>query len=321
MQKNDAEPDAAETQPDDLQDINLLVSCPNDGGLVRVKNGLPIYIDNESTTGICMHGGRLFRCIQNTKDTPLKMIVYGRHGTTKLVFPEIRDVHDIMSHNGRLFLVSTGSNEIFEVSPDSYEILTRYRMKGKGDAWHLNCLGVYHGRVVVSAFGKFRRHRGYKGRTAGAGMLFDLVTGRVLFKGFSQAHSPHIIDDHLFICNSEEKTVHRIDIETGVRTILEFENYTRGIAVSDEHICVGISSSRNVVQENMQSKIAVLERRTLERIDEIRLDFSEIYTLISFPEDLEFPAVRSGIPRLVSMSQSRDANVKRTASSKVYQSN
>lgn len=279
----------------DLKDINLLVSCPNGGGLVLVKNGSPINIDTVDTTGICFHKDRIFRCLQNTKDTPLKMIVYGEHGSTRLVFLDIRDVHDIMSHDGKLFVVSSGSNEIFEVSPESYEILDRHKLKGKGDAWHLNCLEVYENRVIVSAFGKFRKHRGYKGKTNGAGIVFDLVSGKLLFKGFSQPHSPRIIDGRLFICNSEEKTVHRIDPQTGSKTILEFENYTRGIADCDRHICIGISSSRNIVQESKYSKIVILERETLERVGEIRLEWPEIYGISTIPAGAELVPERLSI--------------------------
>lgn len=271
----------------ETEKINLLVSCPNEGGLVLIRNGTPVYVDAVDTTGICFHRDKLFRCIQNTKDTPLKIVVYAKRGSTRLVFPEIRDVHDIMSYDGRLFLVSTGSNQIFEVSPNNYGVLQRHKLRGKGDAWHLNCLEVYQNRVIVSAFGKFRRHRGYKGKTQGAGIVFDLLTGKTLLKGLSQPHSPQVIDGRLFICNSEEKTVHCIDPDSGSKTVLEFENYTRGIACSDDHIYVGISSSRNIAQESKHSKIAVLSRNTLERIGEVRLECPEIYNISAIPGDTE----------------------------------
>lgn len=67
MHTSDTYTGADESQLQDMQDLNLLVSCPNYGGLLRIRKGLPVYIDNESTTGICLHNGRLFRCVQNSE--------------------------------------------------------------------------------------------------------------------------------------------------------------------------------------------------------------------------------------------------------------
>ena len=267
--------------------VDLLVSCPNDGGLVRIQDGVPVSVDNESTTGICCYEDKFLRCIQNSIDTPLKLIVYGKEEPQTLVFPEIRDVHDILAHDGKIYLVSSGSNEIFEVSSESYEILARHKFRGKGDAWHLNCLEVYENRLVVSAFGKFRRHRGYKGRTRGAGILLDLFSGEVILEGLSQPHSPKVIDGFFYICDSEKKGLNRIDMRTRETTVIEFENYTRGISFSDEHIYVGISSSRNIDQESKTSKVVVLDRLTLERMDDIPLEYGEIYGVSAVPENME----------------------------------
>ncbi len=271
----------------EVKDINLIVSCPNEGGLVHIQKGIPTYLDSISTTGICIYEGRLFRCIQNTIDTPLRMIVYGKEGKVSLVFPDIRDVHDILGYEGRLFVVSTGTNEVFEVSAESYEVLTRFKFKGKGDAWHLNCLEAHESSLVLTAFGKFRRHRGYKGKTPGKGIAIDLLTGKIILKGFSQPHSPKIIDGRLFVCDSEKKTVERIDLQSGSKTILEFENYTRGISFSDEYIFVGVSSSRNIARESKSSKVVVLNRKTLERMHEIELRYSEIYSICTVPFNLK----------------------------------
>jgi hypothetical protein len=274
------------------ENTDIIISCPNEGGLVRIHDDSSTFLDRIDTTGICFYEGRVFQCLQNTIDTPLEMIVYGEGQNEKLVFPEIRDAHDIIGFDGRLFIVSTGTNEIFELSADRLEILSRVRMKGKGDAWHLNCLEIYRNRLIVSAFGKFRRHRGYKNKTRGAGIVFDYESGDVLFKGFSQPHSPRIIDGALFICNSEEKTVRRIDTTTGETTIFEFENYTRGIAAIDNVIYIGISSSRNIKQHSRQSKIVALDRKTFERVDEINLDCAEVYNICAVPASLELCPVQ-----------------------------
>lgn len=271
----------------DLKNTNLIVSCPNEGGLARIQDGIPTYIDSISTTGICVYEDRLFRCIQNSIDTPLKMVVYSRQGKASVELPDIRDVHDILAYDGKLFVVSTGTNEVFELSADSYEVINRFKFKGKGDAWHLNCLEVYDGSLLLTAFGKFRRHRGYKGKTTGKGIALDLFTGKIILKGLSQPHSPKIIDGKLFMCDSEKKTVERIDLETESRTSIEFDNYTRGIAFSGEYIFVGISSSRNIEQETKSSKVVVLDRKTLERVSEIHLRYAEIYSICNVPDNLE----------------------------------
>ena len=279
-----------------MENTDLIVSCPNGGGLVRIHDDIPTFINRVDTTGICFYEGRVFRCIQNTIDTPLHMIIYDEGRIQSLVFPEIRDVHDIIGFDGRLFVVSTGANEIFEISAERLQILNRVRMKGKGDAWHLNCLEVYQNRLIVSAFGKFRRHRGYKNSTRGAGIIFDYESGKTLFKGFSQPHTPKVIDDSLFVCNSEEKTVLRIDTSSGAMSTFEFENYTRGIAQSESHIYIGISSSRNIEQHSRQSKVVVLDRQTFDRVGEIGLDCPEIYNICPVPAALQLFPVEDETP-------------------------
>ncbi len=270
----------------DSKQINLLISCPNDGGLVWIHDGVPEYVDDISTTGLCRYEDRVFRCFQNSIDTPLTLIVYGTNGKKTLTFPDIRDAHDILAYDGKIYVVSTGTNEVFVLSSETFSVLDRIKFRGKGDAWHLNCLEVSEGRVLLSAFGKFRRHRGYKGKTVGAGILMDLLSGKILVDGFSQPHSPQVIDGNLFICDSENKSVLRMDTNSGARAKLDFDNYTRGISYSADYVYVGVSSSRNITQESKTSRLVVLDRRTLGRIGEIQLRFGEIYSVCALPENV-----------------------------------
>jgi hypothetical protein len=57
-------------------------------------------------------------------------------------------------------------------------------------------------------FGRFTKHRGYKGKTNGRGLVVDLETRKVVVKGLSQPHSLVSDGDNLLLCNSELGEVH-----------------------------------------------------------------------------------------------------------------
>lgn len=268
-----------------LFEETLLVSCPNQGGLVLVHEGKILVLDYRDSTGLAIHGDKIARCILASGRASLQLL--DAEGVVDLVFgDELDDPHDLIFHNEMYYLVSTGTNTVLRIS-DTGELLEKYVFPGEGDAWHLNCLFVVEGRVIVSAFGEFSEHRGYKGHTIGAGFLFDLETREKIWEGLSQPHSPVVDGENIYLCDSETKRllVRQID---GTESAYEFDGYARGLAVGEKRLYLGLSLSRNIEQEEgvKGCRIVAIDRATGKFEGQLELPFREIYSVVILQKEL-----------------------------------
>ena len=263
-----------------MNNTNVLISSPNNGGLSILTNGKITYIDDINTVGLCFYKNKLFRCIQSE---PLILIVYEENKTIKYIYQEIKDVHDVLCYQDTMFIVSTGTNEIFEISLSNYKIIKSHKYLGEGDAWHLNCLCIKDDSLLVSAFCNFSNHYSYKGKTKTNGFLIDLKTSNIVLDNLSQPHSPIMIDNLLYVCNSEEKSLIIKDLETNILQTIQFENYTRGITYDEKYIYVGLSSSRNIPQSSKFSTLLVLDKKDLKEINRFNINYDEIYSICILP--------------------------------------
>lgn len=257
---------------------NLLVSCPNAGGLVAIFKNETIFLDKRDTTGIFAANGKLFRGLQSG---PHRAVIYGQHEPIT-IDPAVSmdDIHDILVLGKKAYFVATGTNEVVETTLNGAET-RRWRFPGETDAWHINCLGVLAGRIIGSAFGQFRESRGYKGQTDGKGFVFDLFTGEKLVEGLSQPHSLVSSAEGLLVANSEKCEL--LLAKNGkIKKRMMFEGYTRGLAIDEKYIYLGLSRSRNISEGDLSlgtAKIIWLDRKTWIRRGEINLPSNEIYDI------------------------------------------
>jgi hypothetical protein len=202
------------------------------------------------------------------------------HGKKVLAVDTLYDFHDILVHDDQLYLVSTGTNEVLVLDQEGNEI-KRYAYPGHHDSWHINCLGLWDGKVVLSAFGEFESLRGYKHHSFQKGFVLDIESGVKLLEGLSQPHTPAQHRGKYFICNSEAKQVLVKDADGNV-TSLQFDGYTRGLAFGRNHIYIGLSQSRNIAPGSASdgfARIVAIDSLSFEKCGEIALPFAEIYDL------------------------------------------
>ena len=254
---------------------NLLVSSPNGGGLFFVNAGSVKKLDSFNTVGLFAGAQRFMRGIQ-----PDALWIYG--DTTLEISSEtvsIGDVHDVLEFEGDVYVVGTTGNEIIKLDRDGVE-RQRWRYPGEDDSRHVNCLGVWNGTVVYSAFGEFTKHRGYKGQSDGQGFVNELFSGKRLISGLSQPHTPVGHGANLLLANSSCGELH--EYGPGGKLIRKkiLPGYTRGICVTDEAIYVGLSKSRNLESGGPDSAVLVaLDPATLEELGQIALPADEIYSV------------------------------------------
>ncbi|MFZ3053061.1 MAG: DUF4915 domain-containing protein, partial [Sulfuricurvum sp.] len=270
-----------------IDNINLLVSCPNtDGGLVQVIKGKANRIDQSGTTGLRNFNNKLIRSIQHSDFA--EFLVYDEDNSyVSIIHRELRDIHDLLVFDDLLYVVSTGTNEVVALDT-SYKIKKCYKFDGDGDAWHLNCLEVINGRVCVSAFCNFKEHYRYKGKTLNSGFLIDVESEVVLIDKLSQPHSPKFDGEYLYICDSEKKSLKKFDIKNNLVNEITFGSYTRAICIDGNNLYVGLSKSRNIDDNSEEAQILVLDKNSFDILGKILIPCSEIYNIELFNKQEPF---------------------------------
>lgn len=253
---------------------NLLVSCPNEGGVYLIHGGAAFKLDNFNTTGVFEKEGRLFRGMQ-----PSSIFMFGGRDIEIRKGAAFDDIHDILFFDGYLYVACTSENSIVKLDLAGNET-RRWTLPGEKDSSHINCLAIWNERVVFSAFGDFKEHRGYKGKTNGSGFVKDLLTGDLLITGLSQPHSLVPLGDNLIVANSGERGLREYDRNGNLIRSLLMDGYTRGIYVSQEVIYVGLSCSRNIEEHGINdATVIALDKNTWAEIGRLCLGSKEIYAI------------------------------------------
>jgi hypothetical protein len=183
---------------------NLLVSCPDLGGMVYLEgSSKAIIINTRPSTGICFGKSEL---VWANQDNGGRCLTEAKNGLARQIeiSPHPLDIHDVLLKDGKIYLALTYDNEIVCLNSD-YQRINAWKLPGENDSAHLNSIAIYQGRLIASLFGRFKKHREYKNGTLGLGAIIDVHTGKTLIDGLSQPHSLTVKDDLLYFCSSEEK--------------------------------------------------------------------------------------------------------------------
>ncbi|KGM52943.1 hypothetical protein N792_01560 [Lysobacter concretionis Ko07 = DSM 16239] len=252
---------------------NLLVTSPNGGGIFFVHGGAIQKLDALDSTGLSVSGRRVLRGIQ-----PSLVVLY--QGTPMDINPTdiaFGDVHDVLIDGDSFYLVSTQGNEVVRFDAGAIEE-ERWTLPGEDDAWHVNCLAKWNGRLVFSAFGEFSLHREYKGATKDQGFVQDLRSGERLITGLSQPHSLFPHGQNLMVANSGEMALQEYAADGSLLRSMSFDGYVRGVSVSGGCIFVGLSRSRNLPQAEAQTaSLVALDAVTWDEIARLSLPTNEVY--------------------------------------------
>jgi hypothetical protein len=274
----------------------LIVSDPSDetpGGIYAYDGDQVEVIDRVSTAGISIAPGeRLLRLPRSFDEAGSsgELVVYDRGGVHHYArLDGCADAHGVAWHDGRIVLASTATNEIIWLDESAREV-RRWRAEGSGEAWHINDLFVHQGRLHVGAFGRFSEHRGWYGRTAGAGIVFTLKRGRprIEIDGLTSPHSQRWLDGHWLVCNSGTRELLEFD-ESGrrVERRLALRVWPRGMAARGRLLFVGESEHRyENVDPAARATIAVIDLDEWKVLDRIEVPGREIYDLVFVPREL-----------------------------------
>lgn len=290
----------------DVRAFDILVSCYGDPeherfGLVRIRNGKTEVLDGLSSTGLAVSvsGKRIYRLMRHKPyitGNVQELVIYesesgGKTGALSLVYHGISDPHDVFVHEGSIYVVSAGTNEIVRLDEKTFKETDRIKFAGDGNAWHINCIGIIGGRLCISAFNECADDFGWRNfPTKGAGFIMDVETGEKIWEGLSMPHNPTERDGITAVCDSESGSV-LIRNAAGHINKAEFGGFTRGLDFSNGYMFVGISTDRKSPEN---AKICVYDMSAGETACEILLPFPEVYSVVLLNGkgfDGEIPAV------------------------------
>lgn len=114
------------------------------------------------------------------------------------------------------------------------------------DRCHLNGLAVRDGQVrYVTLLGRSDAPGGWRDHKADGGELIDLRGERVLCEGLSMPHSPRWYRNRLWVLESGNGGLCRVDPESGEReTVVELPGFTRGLDFHGPLAFIGLSQVR-----------------------------------------------------------------------------
>jgi len=128
-----------------------------------------------------------------------------------------------------------------------------------GDCCHLNGLAICDGRVkYVTALGEANSPGGWRENKRDGGVLIDIDENQVVTRGLSMPHSPRWYGGQLWLLESGDGTIGRVDLASGeYESIARFPGFTRGLAFHGPLAFVGLSQVR---ESAIFSGIPLVER-------------------------------------------------------------
>lgn len=159
-------------------------------------------------------------------------------------------VHDVAWVQGQLWAVATRFSCLVTFD-GAHSFLPKWKPHfiteiAPEDRCHLNGMAVVDDRVkYVTALGTSNQARGWRATKADGGVLMDVETQEIIVSGLSMPHSPRWYRDQLWVLESGEGSLARVDLKSGtLETVAHLPGFTRGLAFAGRYAFVGLSEVR-----------------------------------------------------------------------------
>ena len=215
-----------------------------------------LYILSQSglggVCGIAFEHGQIFIVTQGYNPLLACWDIKAKSWISKIILQKVSDAHSIVIKDGYIYIVSTGTNEIYRVKWDGCsfhceEIYWQYPgVSYDYDVVHLNGLTRDGERLIASCFG-FRDDEGVWG-ASGEVFYVDPVL-QAICSNLNHPHTPLMIGKELYIAESKSGLVHRLIKENDFwvpETAYPVGGYVRGISFIRNKMIVGVSASRTI---------------------------------------------------------------------------
>jgi uncharacterized protein (TIGR03032 family) len=222
------------------------------------------------------------------------------------------DIHDIVAEpSGRVVFVATGFNYLATLN-ERYSFTPLWRPPfisrlAAEDRCHFNGLalvpadrGGSASRYTATAVSATDVVDGWRDRRRDGGIVFEVPSGRPLATGLSMPHSPRWHKGSLWLLNSGEGFLGKVDSKTGKFEPVTFcAGYLRGLAFAGDYAVVGMSRPRHdktfgglALDEELTRRgaearcgLQVIDLRTGDVVHWVRLEgmVSELYDVVTLP--------------------------------------
>ncbi len=159
-------------------------------------------------------------------------------------------IHDVAYAGGELWVVATRFSCLATLDQE-HSFVPRWRPSfitglAAEDRCHLNGMAVVDDRIrYVTALGETDTAGGWRENKSSGGVLIDVESKETLIKGLSMPHSPRWYRDSLWLLESGQGTLAKVDLDRGeVETVAELPGFTRGLSFAGPLAFIGLSQVR-----------------------------------------------------------------------------
>lgn len=160
--------------------------------------------------------------------------------------------HELAWCAGRLVLVNTLCNCLASLEPPwSFVPLWKPPFISDttpGDRCHLNGVAIAEdgsAPAYVTMHGLSNEDNGWREQKASGGVLMEVASGEVVCSNLAMPHSPRLHRGHLYVLNSGEGQLLRVEPSSGERHVIaELPGFTRGLDLIGDTAVVGLSRIR-----------------------------------------------------------------------------
>lgn len=255
-------------------------------------------IDSLNSCGITVTGERLYRLLCGRSDERSKangeLLVYDESGVAQYHRVDcLEDPHALIFDGQFLVTPCPAVNSIFWLGLDG-AVKRIWKAPGTDDAWHVNGVHYHQGRLYASAFGHFEEHYGWShDMDAACGVIFDVESQMDVVNGLCCPHDPLHVDGGWLVCSSRTRDLRFVNGSGSATRKIDLNGWTRGLAISERYVFVGISAERHYTGEPGHSEIAVLDRQTWTPLARLTLPCLELQNLTLVHRKF-LPALRRG---------------------------
>lgn len=179
------------------------------------------------------------------------------------------DIHELAwDRDGELWVVNTRFGCLCILDPD-HSFSPRWRPQfvsalAPEDRCHLNGLAMVEGRPkYTTALGETDTRGGWRENKARGGVLIDVETNEILLRGLSMPHSPRWYQGKLWLLESGEGSLARVDLASGTsQKVAETPGFTRGVDFYGPLAFIGLSQVRESAVFSGIPLVERLEERT-----------------------------------------------------------
>ena len=126
------------------------------------------------------------------------------------------------------------------------------------DRCHLNGIAIENDKIkYVSALGKTDKPHAWRENKIQGGIVMEYPSGKIIADNLGMPHSPRIYDNELYLLNSAQGELIKINPETGnYDVITELGGFARGMAKYGDYLFIGVSKLRHNSKEFSDLPIA-----------------------------------------------------------------